>query len=682
MEFGKSCWYSYQQGCEREWIITNGIGGYASLSLICSNNRRYHGLLVSALKPPTGRQLFLSNILEELVFPDGSHVSLSSFKTGDGYINDGFSHLQRVNYGYLPEFVYSYRDIIIKKKVAMKYGQNTTVLQYEIRNGSSEAVFKLSPLINNRDHHHSSKSRDLKFKVELKAHGVSIFHQDSETGLGMFSRECEIHSFDNCFFYNMFYGAEQERGLEDTEDHFMPGCFNIELKPLETKIVSFSATTEKYTSKESDSLGQWEIPEGVDAGEVIVQEENRLRLIQKRSGFSNEFCRRLVLAADSFIVYRRSTDSKTIIAGYPWFTDWGRDTMIALSGLTLVTGRYEDARDILLTFSKYTYNGLIPNMFPDNGEKPAYNSVDAALWYFDAVNSYLEYTGDYRFVRKHIYSCLKQICSSFTQGTVYDIGMTEDGLITAGNECTQLTWMDAKVGDWVVTPRQGKAVEINALWYNALMVMSKLASKFDDEDIYTRMAENTKLSFERVFWNNKSQCLYDVVNSSGKDESIRPNQILAVGLAYPVIDGEKAVRIIQKVWSELYTPYGLRTIAVNDPAYRGLYHGGPFERDGAYHQGTVWAWLLGRFIKAYVRFEAGGEQTGHNALDFISPFVDHIKDGGLGSISEIFDGDNPHYPRGCFAQAWSVSEILRAAVEDVRIEQLSRDLSENSKIIL
>jgi len=658
MEFGKSYWYSYEQGSQREWIITNGIGGYASGSLICSNSRRYHGLLIAALNPPTSRHLILSNLLEDLVFEDGTNVSISSFKTADGYINQGFTYLQRVQYEYLPEFIYSYKDIFIKKKIAMKQGENTTVVQYEIRNGSKAAVFKLTPLINYRDHHHKSESRNLKFNSHAKQKEVSISPENSDIKINISTSSGEFQRFNDCYFYNMLYTIEQERGLDSYEDHFMPGCFNIVLEPSEYKTVSFAITTENYDISK------------IDAAQVIKTEEKRLSELLDKKAYKNGLCRRLVIAADNFIVYRNSTGSKTIIAGYPWFTDWGRDTMIAFSGLTLATGRYEDAKDILYTFSKYIDYGLLPNMFPDDDGEPAYNSVDAALWYFEAVNSYLEYTRDYSFIKEKVYDRLKEICFGFINGTIFDIKMTEDGLVTAGNQNTQLTWMDAKVGDWVVTPRHGKAVEINALWFNALKIMSKLALQFEDEDIYTKMAESTKESFENVFWNEKDSCLYDVVNASGKDASIRPNQIMAVGLSYAVIEGDKARGVVEKVWKELYTPYGLRTLSQDNPQYRGIYSGDVWNRDGAYHQGTVWTWPLGRFIKAYVRVNGGTQQARKNALDFIMPFVDHVKDGGLGSISEIFDGNAPHHPRGCFAQAWSVSEILRAAVEDVQIEGL------------
>lgn len=658
MEFGNSYWYSYEQGSEREWIVTNGIGGYASGSLICSNSRRYHGLLIAALKPPAGRHMFLSNLLEDLIFENGTSISLSSFKTANGYVNSGFTYLQRVQYDYLPEFIYSYKDIFIKKKVAMKQGQNTTVVNYEIRNGSEAIVFKLSPLVNYRDHHHSSRSSYLNFRTEAGPKKITISPAGSGIELQLCINYGEFKSFENCYFYNMLYTLEQERGLDSCEDHFMPGSFNVELKPYECKTVSFVVSTEKSDVSE------------IAADKVIEAEERRYLALINKKVYKNELLRRLVLAVDNFIVYRHSTRAKTVIAGYPWFTDWGRDTMIAFSGLTLATGRYEDAKDILYTFSKYVDYGLLPNVFPDHGEKPAYNSVDAALWYFEAVNNYLEYTQDFSFVQQKIYGSLKEICAGFINGTIFDIKMTDNGLVTAGNEYTQLTWMDAKAGDWVVTPRHGMAVEINALWYNALMIMSQLAEKFNDKDIYNDLANKAKKAFGEVFWNERDCCLYDVVNASGSDASIRPNQIMAVGLSYAVIEGEKAKSVVEKVWKELYTPYGLRTLSINNPQYRGVYSGDILSRDGAYHQGTVWTWPLGRFIKAYVKVNGLTEQARKNAADFIKPFTDHMKDGGLGNISEIFDGNAPHYPRGCFAQAWSVAEILRAAVEDVKLDEL------------
>lgn len=673
MDFGKSYWYDFRQGSEREWIVTNGIGGYASLSLIGSNSRRYHGLLAGSLKPPTSRFLLLSNLLEDLIFTDGSSVSLSSFMTKglnkEEYINHGYEKLTRVKYDFFPELTYNHEDIVIKKKISMKQGENTTVVLYEIRNGSRRTSLKLTPLVNFRDHHHRSLKENLLFTTELSDNEMSVCPSDSKVKLRMTVSGGQPCQLDNCYFYNMFYTLEQERGLDCLEDHFIPGFFSVELYPWECKTVAFTASccegADRYQEMKDAFKPEKQLTNAV---RVISEQASRRELLLQKSGCTHDLVKKLVLAADDFIVYRSSTKASTIIAGYPWFTDWGRDTMIAFTGLTLTTGRFSDAKEILYTFSRYVAYGLIPNMFPDDGEKPAYNSVDAALWYFEAVNSYLQYTGDFEFIKDEIYPCLKNICGHFFKGTVYNIAMTGDGLITAGNKHTQLTWMDAKVGDWVVTPRHGKAVEINALWYNALMVMSALAQRFKDCDIYLEPASKAKASFEEVFWNEEQQCLYDVVNEAGSDSSIRPNQILAVGLSHAVLEGRKARSVVEKVWKELYTPYGLRTLSQDSPQYRGVYSGNVWSRDGAYHQGTVWTWLLGRFIKAYVRVNGNTAEARSTALDFILPFSDHMRDAGIGNISEIFDGSSPHRPRGCFAQAWSVAEILRAAVEDAGLK--------------
>ena len=666
MEFGKHNWRDYDSGCEKEWLLTNGLGGYSSLSAICSNNRRYHALLVAALKPPVDRVVLLSNVLEDICFEDGKCVSLSSFKTVDGYVNRGFENQQRMIYELLPEFVYSVRDIFIKKKISMVYGKNTTVISYEVRNRSQKTTLKLTPMTNFRDHHHLSSreslvlnkkiaycAREDNFKSGINTYEVVVTNKTSPVKLKLYCSEGSFSELNDCYFDRMTYDIECERGQDFVEDHFIPGFFEIDLKPYETKNITFVASSEdEYPSC---------------AAPVIQNEEQRLNELIKKANVKHPLCKELVLSADNFIVHRKSTQAKTVIAGYPWFTDWGRDTMIAFSGLTLATGRYEDAREILYTFSKYVDYGLIPNVFPEDGEKPAYNSVDAALWYFEAVNSYLDYTKDSQFISEYIYPCLERICQSFMQGTLYDIRMTEDGLVTAGNKHTQLTWMDVKVGDWVVTPRHGKAVEINALWYNALMVMSRLSNLFGKNDIYLSFAEKAKNSFVKVFWNDKKNCLYDVVNYEGCDPSVRPNQILACALSYNVIDRERAKLVVEKVWQCMYTPYGLRTLSEDDANFRGVYKGDMLSRDGAYHQGTVWTWVLGRFIKAFVWANGETQQARKLAQDFVLPFQDHIRDAGLKSISEIFDGSEPHSPRGCFAQAWSVSEILRAAKEDVAL---------------
>lgn len=469
----------------------------------------------------------------------------------------------------------------------------------------------------------------------------------------LYSSDGKFTELDDTWFYNMDYAVERERGLSSTEDHYIPGYYDVEIKPLEEKCITFVATVEKSINHR-------------DGQKIIEKEKKRLKKLIDKAGYKDELAKRLVLAADSFIVHRESTNAKTIIAGYPWFTDWGRDTMIALTGLTLSTRRFEDAKEILYTFSKYVKDGLIPNMFPDAGHEPPYNTVDAALWYFEAVNKYVKYTHDYKFIKENIYKGLKEIIEFYSKGTHFNIKADEDCLITAGDEHTQLTWMDAKVGDWVVTPRHGKAVEINALWYNALKVMSQLSKHFkEDYTLYDEMAEKVKKSFVDSFWNKDKKCLYDCLTESYKDDKVRPNQILAVSLSYPIIEGEKAKSVVDTVLKELYTAYGLRSLSPKEKEYVGVYVGDQYRRDGAYHQGTVWTWPLGHFITAYLKVNNYSPEAKKMALRFIEPFKDHLEDACLGSISEIFDGNEPLIPRGCFAQAWSVAEILRAYVEDV-----------------
>ncbi|HEY8500961.1 MAG TPA: amylo-alpha-1,6-glucosidase, partial [Clostridia bacterium] len=400
-------------------------------------------------------------------------------------------------------------------------------------------------------------------------------------------------------------------------------------------------------------------------GDRIINDEIKRQDALLKDFHDDRFLRMLVSAADKFIVYRRSTNSKSVIAGYPWFTDWGRDTMIALPGLTLAAGRYEDASDILYTFASYEKDGLLPNVFPDGTGNPAYNTVDASLWYFEAVYKYLQCTNDINFIDKHLLKSMTNIINRYKNGTLFNIRMDEDYLISAGNAETQLTWMDAKAGNWVVTPRHGKAVEINALWYNALMVMAEIMRKMDGSgDEYSDLACKVKKSFVEQFWNERGNCLFDVVGGQEKDDKMRPNQIIAVSLSFPVLDGALAKCVVDSVYEQLYTSMGLLTLSRDDPQYRGIYAGDQFARDGAYHQGTVWAWLLGRFITAYARVYKDKHNIKNMLESFFLPFHDHLRDACLGSISEIFDGNEPLVPRGCFAQAWSVSEILRAYVED------------------
>lgn len=651
MEFGKESWRTFEEGIRREWLLTNGIGGFASSTVIGANTRRYHGLLLASLKPPVQRHLILSKLDESITVGNRAY-NLYSNRTPD-HTSEGFRHLQRFISGLLPTFIFTVEDVFLEKKIALVHGQNTVCILYKVNCGGEPCVLRLAPLVNFRDYHHNSSRAHMRFSQSEYEGGTWITPYDLDLKINIC---CDSGSYirqDGNWFMHMDYPMEQERGLHSIEDHYIPGYFEIHVHPYEEKFISVIATIE-------DAL------EVSDGRVLIQQEESRIKKLIADAGYRDEFASALVRAADDFIVYRKSTNAKTIIAGYPWFTDWGRDTMVALPGLTLVTRRFEDARQILYTFSKYVKDGLIPNMFPDEGQEPVYNSVDAPLWYFEAVEKFLKYTDDYAFIQQNIFASLESIIGAFTDGTKYAITMEKDGLISAGNEHTQLTWMDAKVGDWVVTPRQGKAVEINALWYNALMVMAHLSEAFGGgRKRYADLARRVKEAFLQTFWNEKGQCLYDVVNGSSRDGRVRPNQIFSVSLSYPVLEGKEAQLVVRKVWKELYATYGLRSLSPFHEGYVGVYAGDQYRRDGAYHQGTVWAWPIGHFITALRKVFDEEEPFRKMTMKLIAPFKDHLRDACIGSISEIFDGDAPHFPRGCFAQAWSVAEVLRAYIEDV-----------------
>jgi predicted glycogen debranching enzyme len=664
MKFGISDWRTYEQGTGREWLLTNGIGGYAASTLILSNTRRYHGLLVASFRPPGDRHLILSKI-DESIEIDSQTFNLSSFKTGD-FVMKGWHYLQKAEFEPLPCFTYLAGGVLVEKKVCLIFGENTVLLQYRIINGRDlPAVMRLTPLINYRDHHHTSKSYHMKFEDRAFEKGVEIIPYGLDRTIVTACSEGTYNSAFDSWFRGMRYSIEEERGLEAFEDHHIPGSFDVQIEKGSEKVIHIICSTEKrLTSNPAASMEKL----FSNAQVMIGREEKRLVDLRQPAKYGDdEFAAALAAAADNFIVYRSSTKAKTIIAGYPWFSDWGRDAMIALPGLTLVTGRFGDAEEILRTFSKYERQGLIPNMFPEGNDDPLYNSVDAALWYFEAIGKYLRYTGGYEFIKNTLYPSMQEIIESFKNGTINKIFVDSDGLVSAGDEGMQLTWMDAKVGSWVVTPRHGKAVEINALWYNALKLMEKLADHFgEDSSGYSADAAKTAGTFEAKFWNEEQGCLYDAINGDFRDSSIRPNQIMAVSLLYPILEGDKAKSVVDKVWKELYTPFGLKTLSSGSPDYRGIYLGDQYNRDGAYHQGTVWAWLLGHFVSAFIKVYGTEGKYGEHAKAFLEPFRDHLRDAGIGSVSEIFDGDAPHYPRGCFAQAWSVAEILRCYMEDLR----------------
>jgi predicted glycogen debranching enzyme len=452
------------------------------------------------------------------------------------------------------------------------------------------------------------------------------------------------------WYRNFFYRVEQERGLDAVEDLFHPLTLRFLL--TQTSDATVIASTERQHASHAAAYREAEL--------------QRRKALQEAVVSGDDFARTLAWAADQFLVRRGG--GTTVIAGYPWFTDWGRDTMIALPGLTLFTGKAHLAKDVLLTFAGHVDQGMLPNRFPDRGETAEFNTVDATLWYFEAIRAYGAATGDYALIQNELYPVLASILDWHIKGTRYGIRMLADGLLSAGEPGVQLTWMDAKFGDWVVTPRSGQPVEIQALWYNALKVMEEFAARFGDAANRQRcqtISAATRQSFNRLFWNEHAGCLYDVVDGGAPDAAIRPNQVLAVSLPHSMLGHDRARQVVDVVERELLTPVGLRTLSPNSPAYRPRYQGSPLARDSAYHQGTVWAWLLGPFITAYVKVNGGAAQARRRAEQMLSGVRAHLSQAGLGQISEIFDADAPHLPRGCFAQAWSVAEILRAWCEDV-----------------
>ena len=648
MRFGKGEWPTFERGIEYEWLVTNGLGGYASATIIGANTRKYHGLLVASLTPPVQRTVLLAKVDERLETA-GKVYNLATNQTAGGVTESGFVHLQQVNLGFFPVFTYSFADIFLQKQVFMIYGENTTVICYRLHNGERPARFRLVPLVNCRDFHGTARKGQVAFEQRPTAHGVAI---SAAPGVPALNLACSDGKYEPKadWFYGMFYLRERERGLDAEEDHYLPGDFVVSLAPGESKTVTLIATVEEMYTLD---------------GEALLELENkRIQAILDQAGLKDEFALRLVRAADAFIVRRQSTGAKSVIAGYHWFNDWGRDAMIALPGLTLVTRRFTDAQEILSTFAQYCRDGLIPNMFPDPGQEPLYNTVDASLWFFQAVYKYLQYTGDDHFVRQ-LYPVLKEIIAAYQKGTHFQIQMDEDGLIRAGAPQVQLTWMDAKVDGYVVTPRHGKPVEINALWYNALCVFREISRRLREPFSADGLIEKVKRNFLKEFWFAGGGYLYDVVGEEGKDPALRPNQLLALSLPYSMLDAVRGKKIIRRLWQYLYATFGLRSLAPGHPDYRGTYTGGRFERDQAYHQGTVWSWLIGPLITAFRRVENYSQESRIQAARFINPFRTHLANHGIGFIAEIFDGNEPVLPRGCIAQAWGVAEVLRAYVEDV-----------------
>ncbi|MBK7512458.1 MAG: glycogen debranching enzyme family protein [Chloracidobacterium sp.] len=639
ISFGKNICCDYDLATGREWLLTNGIGGFACGTISGAATRRYHSILTSAVDPPLGRITVLSKYEETLVI-DGQRYELSANRYPNVIEPQGYLNLSSFSIEPFPTWTYSVGGLELVKTLFMVHGSNTAVCEWAIAGGASTTVeLQVRPLLSFIDYHHL-QHEDPSFNAEyLIEDGRVAIRPYSDKPTLTIAHNANAVDESSYWYRNFEYSVEQERGFDFHEDLFQPF------------VLRFDLSTTAFAVASTDDA----IP--ADPRTLREAELSRQTEIIAAAGKVGEVQKTLVLAADQFIVERGNGHS--IIAGYPWFSDWGRDTMIALPGLTLSTGRPEIGRAILLEFSNHISEGMIPNRFPDEGETADYNTVDATLWYFEAIRAYVESTGDSEFVRELLFDKLVDIIEWHLRGTRYGIRVDTDGLLIAGEAGTQLTWMDAKVGDLVITPRIGKPVEIQALWYNALRIMSDFALDFERDAEYrhfTSMAELCEQSFNAVFWNRGEQCLYDVVDRSERDGSVRPNQIFAAGLTHSMLSRERARLVVDQVESELLTPFGLRSLSPKDSRYCPEYSGSPVKRDSAYHQGTVWAWLIGGFVDAYRRAYPERE---NRVEEFTSGLREHLSSAGIGQISEIFDAERPYTPRGCFAQAWSVGELLR-----------------------
>lgn len=675
--FGRSAYRTFKEGMEKEWLLTNGIGGFANQSIIGANTRIYSGYLVASLHAPVDRMMIFPGTHEAVTIA-GKEYDLTSQE----YINEwkeGFHYLNRFELDILPTYIYQVADLLIKKTVSLEYGKNTCVVCYELENGMDEVTFAVTPMFTYRGFGQTKERAELKFGKKLckfdsldtsKQYLCLTPQEDSSVSIKFYTsagryydralKPVSMATPNYLIEENEVYPIDNRTGFLGVDNHITPYDILVTLQPYEKKKFYVKCTIEDLDEKD---------------GFTIAEEyKNRIKSLMDKIPYDDRLARRLAWGADAFIVERESTGLKTILAGYPWFADWGRDTMIALQGLTLATRRFEDARSILESFSRYVKDGMIPNVFPATAsDKPMYNTIDASLWYFYSVDRYLTYTSteeDYKFIKEKIYPYLKQIIAAYKSGTNYGIRMDEDYLIEGGSDLDQLTWMDVRVGDLVVTPRHGKAVEINALWYNALKVMERLAMHYgEDEKEYCGLASHVKASFVDKFWNSKENCLYDVIEKKEgmeiPDASIRPNQIWAISLPYTMLDDDKERAVVQRVYRDLYTPYGIRSLSNEDPNYKKQYIGKLINRDLAYHMGTSWGYISGAFITAYCKVNHHSKEAVLKAKEMCEYFEDHMNDGCLSGIAEIFDGDFSCTSRGCYTQAWSVGEVLRAYTEDV-----------------
>ncbi len=666
---------NFEEGIKREWIITNGIGGFASSTMIGANTRRYHGLLIAPLTPPARRHLILSKV-DESIEIDGTKYDLYT-NVCKNCISQGYKHLKSFEKEYIPIYTYEVEDVIIRKYICMEYGKNTVVIYYQIYNKDHETKLTLTPVINFRDFHAENYNHEFTIKQEEKNRKLKVeLDGQAQTPIYMYSTEGKYITHQNDSFRNMFYIEEEKRGFCAEENHAIPGRYEIEIKPNEIKEITFVTSLEENI-------------EELDGKEVINKEIVRIaelvyesNLIDKTKENENteytQLIRNFIISADNFVVYRPAFGLRTIIAGYPWFLDWGRDTLISFEGLLLKTRRFEIAKEVLLTMIRDMKFGLVPNGYSGYDNRPLYNSADSSLLLFEQVEKYLNYTNDVTFVKEKMYLALEKIIESYAEGIDVDendIYLDKDGLISSGSPNIQNTWMDAKIGSYVVTPRNGKAVEINSMWYNALKIMEELTLKFETKqkaNKYKKMSELCKKSFIEKFYNKRRKCLYDVLG----DSKIRPNQLFALSLTYPVLDPKSdiAKEMFNTVTKKLLNNYGLKTLAKGEENYVEVYEGDSFRRDMSYHQGITWPWLLGIYYNSFKKILEASNKTEKKELqEKYNKFVQNVKNTfikefnegkTIGGISELYDSAKPFESKGTINQAWSVAEVFRIILEN------------------
>lgn len=663
---------SLEDGITKEWVITNGIGGFASQSVLGINTRKYHGLLIAPLMPPARRYVILSKIDESIEINEKEEILYSNICKN--YISEGYKKLESFEKVYIPIFNYQTEDgIKIEKQISMVYGKNVVCIYYKVENTDKDITMKVAPIMNYRDFHCMNTNHDYNVNQKIMQNKIRITVDGNKIlPIYLYSKEGKYIQHQNDTFKNMYYVEEEKRGFYPEEDLFVPGRYEINIKANTTKEFTIVCGLEVNI-------------EEIDGKIVIQKEKERLDKIidasnlidKKQSKNYQEQMRDLVIASDNFVTYRPKFSLHTIIAGFPWFLDWGRDTLISFEGLLLKTKRFDIAKEVLLMMTKDIKYGLVPNGYSGYDSRPLYNSVDSSLLLIEAVSKYLEYTDDYDFVKSNLYAILKNIIESFQKGINVDdsnIFMDKDGLVSAGTPETQLTWMDAKIGNFAVTPRNGKAVELNSLWYNALKVVANLAEKYNDkkvQDEYEKLAKKVRINFNKKFYNEKNKCLDDVIGS----EEIRPNQLFALSTTYPVmiLSNEKAKEMLKTVSKELYTKYGLATLSKKDPKYIAVYEGDGFKRDTSYHQGITWPWLAGLYVESYktiIKNEKNKtekkkleEEYEKIISNYKKAFAQAMKEGAIGTISELYDSKPPYLPKGAFAQAWSVSEVIKIMLE-------------------